>query len=518
MATINEFSIWEPNIYELETTDPVLGGPTGISNLSRQQLTNRTRKIFDVLEENGIFITESNHVYAGQNIDVTAVFEGSVADGNLVYWHEGNAQYEKAIADGTEKATFVGVADVTNGKVIAGGFLENPVVTGVPAQGDILFLSNTVAGQMTVSSSSVAVGKWLWSSVMSLNSGVGGAGAGAFDHEQDTYRMLLDDSWFLNGTWDNLFDVSLLIDPGHTMSHDFGDNLFTFTAGQFFETLDLYDPTLAITVDRAFVSVDIDDSGSTVILLTANGGANWEVAINNAVHNFTFTGTDLRLRVTGGGTGEVRSYGILYNANVNLWNNIATILHSAITNDEPEKHVSEDDKIGMIIPVLNSNIVPTNYLECNGALISQATYADLFSGFNLSIGGLYGISGGSFYLPDLRGRVPRGWNHGTGRDPDAATRFADQAGGITGDNVGSMQNDAGKLPAHNHLEGVKTTGPGFGVIDAYGNIFVGGPPTTGNYALAPANNAYQHYTSTVAASGNETRMKNFNVMWCIRYQ
>lgn len=341
MATINEFSIWEPNIYELETLDPVIGGPTGISNLSRQQLTNRTRKIFDVLEENGIFITESNHVYAGQNIDVTAVFEGTVVDGNLVYWHEGNAQYEKAIADGTEKATFVGVADVTNGKVIAGGFLENPVVTGAPAQGDILFLSNTVAGAMTVSSSAVAVGKWLWSSVMSLNSGVGGAGAGAFDHEQDTYRMLLDDSWFLNATWDNLTDVSLLLDPGYTMSHDFGDNLFTFTAGQFFETFDLYDPTLAITVDRAFVSIDMDDSGSPLIELTANGGVNWETAVNNAVHNFTFTGTDLRLRVTGGGTGEVRSYGILYNADVNLANNMASILHSAITDDEPLKHYAE---------------------------------------------------------------------------------------------------------------------------------------------------------------------------------
>jgi len=341
MATINEFSIWEPNIYELETTDPVIGGPTGISNLSRQQLTNRTRKIFDVLEENGIFITESNHIYEGQNIDVTATFEGTVADGDLVYWHEGNAEYTKAIADGTEKATFVGVADVTKGKVIAGGFLENPVVTGVPAQNDILFLSNTVAGQMTTSSSNTPVGKWLWNSVISLNSGVGGGGAGQFDHEQDTYRMLLNDSWFLNGTWDNLFDVSILLDPGYTMSHDFGENKFDFTAGQLFETTNLYDPTLAITVDRAFPSIDMDDSGATVIELTADGGANWEVATNNAVHDFSNTGTDLRLRVTGGGTGSVRSYGVLYNPDVNLWNNMAAILHSAITDDEPLKHYAE---------------------------------------------------------------------------------------------------------------------------------------------------------------------------------
>jgi hypothetical protein len=341
MATINEFDVWEPNIYELETTDPVLGGPTGIANRAHQQVTNRTRRLYNVLEENGIYPEETNHDFVGQNIDVTAVFEGTVSDGDLVYYHNTNNQYEKAIADGTEKAAFVGVADVTNGKVIAGGFLANPVITGVPAQGDFLFLSNTTAGEMTTASSAVPVGKYLWDTVIALNAGVGGGGAGQFDHEQDTYRMLLNSSWFLNGTWDNLFDVALLLDPGYTMTHDYGENKFDFTAGQLFETTNLYDPTLAITVDRAFLSVDIDDSGSTVFELTADGGANWEVAANNAVHNFSNTGTDLRLRVTGGGTGEVRSYGVLYNANVNLWNNMAAILHSAITDDEPAKHFAE---------------------------------------------------------------------------------------------------------------------------------------------------------------------------------
>ena len=42
MANIQEVSQWEPNIYELATTDPLEGGTGGILNEATQQLTNRT--------------------------------------------------------------------------------------------------------------------------------------------------------------------------------------------------------------------------------------------------------------------------------------------------------------------------------------------------------------------------------------------------------------------------------------------------------------------------------------------
>lgn len=50
-----ETSIWEPGIYQLETTDLVLGGPSptqggaGISNLQAEQLANRTGYLYDRL-------------------------------------------------------------------------------------------------------------------------------------------------------------------------------------------------------------------------------------------------------------------------------------------------------------------------------------------------------------------------------------------------------------------------------------------------------------------------------------
>lgn len=43
MANLAEQAQWEEGIYQLELTDPVVGGPDGISNLQAKQLANRTQ-------------------------------------------------------------------------------------------------------------------------------------------------------------------------------------------------------------------------------------------------------------------------------------------------------------------------------------------------------------------------------------------------------------------------------------------------------------------------------------------
>ena len=152
--------------------------------------------------------------------------------------------------------------------------------------------------------------------------------------------------------------------------------------------------------------------------------------------------------------------------------------------------------VGFVFPVINSNIVPVGSFECDGSAISKTTYANLFSGGQLSIGTLYGDGGATFYLPDFRGRGPRGWDHGAGRDPDAASRFAD-IGGITGNNVGSMQDDMYESHVHSITTYQELAGGPY-VNNAQGPTIIGSPNTN-------------------ASGGTETRMKNFNVMWCIKY-
>lgn len=88
---------------------------------------------------------------------------------------------------------------------------------------------------------------------------------------------------------------------------------------------------------------------------------------------------------------------------------------------------------------------PTGYLACDGSAVSRTTYADLFA----VLGTSYGAGDGSttFNLPDYRGKFLRGYDNGTGNDPDAATR-QDRGDGTTGDAVGTLQDD--EMESHLH--------------------------------------------------------------------
>ncbi|MDE1531699.1 hypothetical protein PVE90_18485 [Pseudomonas carnis] len=51
MADLPESNEWAQGVYQLETSDPVLGGPEGIDNLQAKQLANRTKWLKDQVEK-----------------------------------------------------------------------------------------------------------------------------------------------------------------------------------------------------------------------------------------------------------------------------------------------------------------------------------------------------------------------------------------------------------------------------------------------------------------------------------
>lgn len=136
---------------------------------------------------------------------------------------------------------------------------------------------------------------------------------------------------------------------------------------------------------------------------------------------------------------------------------------------------------------------PTGFLLCNGAAVSRVTYATLFA----VIGVKYGSGNGSstFNVPDARGLFLRGWNNGSGRDPDAGSRTAAATGGATGDNIGSYQAD--QFANHSHAVGADNSATGSA-----------GSARTG----ASVNTAFP----TNASGGNETRPKNLYVNYIIK--
>lgn len=143
-----------------------------------------------------------------------------------------------------------------------------------------------------------------------------------------------------------------------------------------------------------------------------------------------------------------------------------------------------------------SDTIPTGYLLCDGSAISRATYSALYA----IIGDAFGEGDGSttFNLPDLRGRFLRGKDGGAGNDPDAGSRTASGTNGNTGDNIGSLQADQYK--SHTHQFGSSNSSFGSGYPEA-----------------VDQNNGSPVFYNTSSSGGNETRPKNINVNYMIKY-
>ena len=99
-----------------------------------------------------------------------------------------------------------------------------------------------------------------------------------------------------------------------------------------------------------------------------------------------------------------------------------------------------------------SGTIPSSWLECNGAEVSQSTYADLFA----LIANTYGsAASGNFRLPDLRGRVVIG----TGTGPGLTARTLAATGGAEDVALSGTQ-----IPSHSHV--VNDSGHTHGVGDS----------------------------------------------------
>ena len=139
-------------------------------------------------------------------------------------------------------------------------------------------------------------------------------------------------------------------------------------------------------------------------------------------------------------------------------------------------------------------LVAQGWLPCDGRPVTRQDYGDLFN----AIGTAYGAGDArtTFQVPDFRGRFLRGTDQGTKRDPDAGSRRA-EAGGNSGDKVGSIQDDQFKEHTHTY-----NMFPHSRLEISLRDPFIG-------EGRNPAESRWK-------AGGNETRPKNVYVNWIIK--
>ena len=151
-------------------------------------------------------------------------------------------------------------------------------------------------------------------------------------------------------------------------------------------------------------------------------------------------------------------------------------LNAALLNGVPANQIIPAGQVSYFA----MTSAPTNWLKCDGAAVSRATYATLFS----AIGTTWGVGNGSttFNLPDLRGEFVRGFDDGKGTD--------------TGRVFASSQTEM--VGKHNHAFNTIISGTGYNQVS----------------------NGVQGALSASATSNNtgtETRPRNIALLACIKY-
>jgi microcystin-dependent protein len=158
----------------------------------------------------------------------------------------------------------------------------------------------------------------------------------------------------------------------------------------------------------------------------------------------------------------------------------------------------------------------SGWMHCDGRSINRTNpdFSALFDAIGSSWGG-DGVN--AFNLPDLRGRFLRGVDAAQGRDPDVGQRTASNAGGHTGDQVGSLQPDA--FASHKHPVSINPP--------SHDHTYQapGGPGSSGksgNEQGTLTQHTTDNPTLTVSmdpmGSSTETRPKNAGVYYIIRFK
>lgn len=112
----------------------------------------------------------------------------------------------------------------------------------------------------------------------------------------------------------------------------------------------------------------------------------------------------------------------------------------------------------------------------------------------------------TFLLPDDRGRFLRGWDHGAGTDPDAASR-TDRGDGTTGDNVGTLQADENKSESGSFDIPAGTSNPNV-VFNESGAFSDGGSGPSAQLIEQGAAGSGSSDRTSFTIGGNEARPVN----------
>ncbi|WP_406705413.1 tail fiber protein [Sodalis sp.] len=125
MSYLKESPAWEDGIYQIETSDPVLGGPEGITNRPPRELANRTAWLKQQLE--GTQAALEAHANSRNHPDATLAAKGFVQLSNATYSQdETTAATPRLVNDRVNAVVGNAPSDLDTLKKLAQAISNNP--------------------------------------------------------------------------------------------------------------------------------------------------------------------------------------------------------------------------------------------------------------------------------------------------------------------------------------------------------------------------------------------------------
>lgn len=184
-----------------------------------------------------------------------------------------------------------------------------------------------------------------------------------------------------------------------------------------------------------------------------------------------------------------------------------------------ERAVKEyiDNLLAGCVAAFATTTPPPGWLECNAQAISRTQHARLFARISTTFG--QGDGSTTFNVPDLRGLVIRGWDHGSG--PDGGRSFGSYQGDAFQDHQHSFSGNFAPISggSHSHVYhsdlyyyDVNLSGGGNATVRQYNE----GARTwleSHSHGYTPSGSVWN---ATTGNSASETRIKNRALMYCIK--
>ncbi|HFC8531564.1 TPA: phage tail protein [Neisseria lactamica] len=267
MANLNETAQWEPGIYQLETSDPVMGGPDGIDNRQAKQLANRTlwlknqteaaNRTIEELGNNAVARTDDQTITGAKTFQADIKASASTA-------HAAADRYIRLGAD----ATGAYVVNTKSGRILYlkhDGNLtydRNRVLTEADApslipSGAVMYFARTTAPDGWLKANGAAVSRTAYAALFAAIGTTYGTGDG-----RTTFNLPDLRGEFIRG-WDD----GRGIDSGRTLGSAQGDAIRNITGkidsgkNSALQLFDYIEPTGAFGVEKSWKQWTSEGSG-----------------------------------------------------------------------------------------------------------------------------------------------------------------------------------------------------------------------------------------------------------------